>query len=193
LRKGEDEDMRRLKRFILLWLYYYIARNLPVTNYPGGRIARRLRYVLCRSLFARCGVDVNVEHGADFSSGRTIRIGDHSGIGVNAWIRADLEIGDHVMMGPQVIIYGRYHLFDRTDVPMREQGMGESVPIVIEDDVWIGARAILLQGVRIGTGAIVAAGSVVTRDVPPYAVVAGNPARVVKRRKPRNGEGDEHA
>jgi maltose O-acetyltransferase len=160
-----------------------LAQKLPVSNYPGGRIARRFRYILCRQLFARCGVDVNVERGADFSSGHTIRIGDHSGIGVNAWIRADLTVGKHVMMGPQVIIYGRYHKFDRIDIPMQLQGMGEYRPIVIEDDVWIGARSIILQGVRIGSGAIVGAGAVVTKDVPPYAIVAGNPAQVIRYRE----------
>ena len=175
--------MIKFRRRVAFAAYYFFARNLPVSNYPGGRFARRLRYVLCRTLFARCGVDVNVERGADFSSGNTIRIGDHSGIGVDAWIRADLTVGNHVMMGPRVVIYGRYHKFDRIDVPMREQGMGEYRPIVIGDDVWIGAGSIILQGVRIGMGAIVGAGSVVTKDVPPYAIVAGNPARVIRSRK----------
>jgi maltose O-acetyltransferase len=183
--KGKRAPLTRVARFLVFVLYYFFARNLPVSNYPGGRFARWLRYVLCRQLFARCGSDVNIERGADFSSGNTIRIGNHSGIGVDAWIRADLTVGDHVMMGPGVIIYGRNHRFDRVDMPMMNQGMGEFVPIVVEDDVWIGARAIILKGVRIGTGAIVAAGAVVTRDVPPRAIVAGNPASVIRYR----GEG----
>ena len=174
--------LNRVLRHIAFFLYYFVAKHLPVSNYPGGRFARWFRYILCRRLFAECGKNVNIERGADFSSGSTIRIGDHSGIGVDAWIRADLTIGKHVMRGPRVIIYGRYHNFDRTDIPMQQQGMGEFVPIVIEDDVWIGARAIILQGVRIGKGAIIGAGSVVTKDVPPYAIVAGNPARVVRMR-----------
>ena len=175
--------MNKFTRRIAFVLYYLFARSLPVSNYPGGRFARWLRYTLCRRLFARCGMGVNVERGADFSSGHTIRIGDHSGIGVDAWIRADLTVGNHVMMGPRVVIYGRNHNFDRTDNPMQDQGMGEYRPIVVEDDVWIGARAIILGGVRIQRGAIVGAGAVVTKDVLPYAIVAGNPAQVIRFRK----------
>ena len=77
----------------------------------------------------------------------------------------------------------RNHAFDRTDIPMNQQGFTPEKPIVIEDDVWIGARVIILPGVHIGTGAVVGAGAVVTKDVPDYAVVGGNPARILKMRK----------
>ena len=81
-----------------------------------------------------------------------------------------------------VIIQSTNHLFDSRLTPMRLQGKTEDDPIVIGDDVWIGARAIILPGVHIGRGAIVSAGAVVTDDVPEYAIVAGNPARVIKQR-----------
>jgi len=67
-------------------------------------------------------------------------------------------------------------------IPMNRQGWSEDRPVCIEDDVWIGSRVILLPGVRIGKGSIVGAGSVVTRDVEPYAIVAGNPARKIRSR-----------
>jgi maltose O-acetyltransferase len=114
--------------------------------------------------------------------GDTIEIGPRSGIGIDAFIRADLVIGCDVMMGPGVIIYGRYHNHDRTDIPMNKQGMGGFSPVIIEDDVWIGARVIILKGVRVGRGAIIGAGAVVTKNVPPFSVVAGNPARVIRKR-----------
>ena len=78
------------------------------------------------------------------------------------------------------------HQFSRTDIPMRLQGHRQYQPVLIEDDVWIGARAIILPGLRIGKGAIVGAGSVVTKDVPPYAICVGNPARVIKSRIDQN-------
>jgi len=177
--------LKKIKRWCCFLLYYYFARILPVSSYPGGKIGKKVRYLLCRRMFRKCGRDVNVEHGADFGFGTTIEIGNRSGIGVDAWIRADLVIGDDVMMGPQAVIYGRYHKYDRTDIPMMNQGMGEFDPIVIEDDVWIGIRVIILKGVRIGKGAIIGAGAVVTGDVPAYSVVVGNPAKVIKRRKER--------
>lgn len=164
-------------------LYYFFARKLPVSSYPFGKFGKWLRYHLCRRLFRSCGKNVNVERGADFGNGRSIAIGDSSGLGVDCWIRGDVIIGRNVMMGPFVVMYARYHEHARTDIPIQAQGMGQSDPIEVEDGVWICARAIILKGVRIGAHSIVAAGAVVTRDVPPYAVVAGCPARVVRYRK----------
>ena len=87
------------------------------------------------------------------------------------------------MMGPDVMIYTKNHNTERTDIPMIEQGNTQPRKVTIGDDVWIGARAIILPGVTIGQGSIVAAGSVVTKDVEPFSVVGGNPARVIKVRK----------
>lgn len=93
-----------------------------------------------------------------------------------------LRIGDNVMMGPEVTILTHTHRIDRTDIPMGQQGSMVS-EVVIGDDVWIGMRAIILPGVRIGSGAVIGAGAVVTKDVPDYAVVGGVPARVIRYRK----------
>jgi maltose O-acetyltransferase len=141
-------------------------------------------------MFRSCGVGVNVERGADFGWGTTVDVGDRSSVGADALIRADLRIGRDVMMGPQVVIIGRNRKHSRTDVPMIQQGYEPFRPVVIEDDVWIGARAVILGGVRIGRGAIIAAGSVVTRDVPSMAVVGGNPASVISWRDTGRGLGE---
>jgi maltose O-acetyltransferase len=85
-------------------------------------------------------------------------------------------------MGPEVVIRTNNHRFDRTDIPMRIQGFSEEKPVFIGDDVWIGQRAIILPGVRVGDHAIVGAGAVVTKDVPKGAIVGGNPARVLRMR-----------
>lgn len=86
------------------------------------------------------------------------------------------------MMAPDVIIIGENHQFSRLDVPMRLQGYQEYPPVYIDDDVWIGARVIILPGITIGKGSILGAGSVVTKDVPPFSIVAGNPARIIRNR-----------
>jgi len=86
------------------------------------------------------------------------------------------------MMGPYVIIIGENHVSSNREIPMRLQGYKKYPPVRIEDDVWIGARAIILPGIKIGKGAIIGSGAVVTKDVPPYAICAGNPARVIKYR-----------
>jgi maltose O-acetyltransferase len=120
--------------------------------------------------------------GAYFGSGRLIEIGDNSGIGVDCRVPHNIRIGNDVMMGPDVLIFRRNHSFDDVDIPMRLQGYKDTLPVVIEDDVWLGARVIILPGIRIGKGAIIGAGAVVTKDVPPYAVCAGNPATVKRFR-----------
>lgn len=95
-----------------------------------------------------------------------------------------LTIGDNVMMGEDVLFLGGGHRHSRTDVPMNKQGSEGKTPLYIESDVWIGARVTVLPGCRhIGRGAIIGACAVVTKDVPDFAVVAGNPAKVMKYRQ----------
>lgn len=86
------------------------------------------------------------------------------------------------MMGPDVTIYGSNHAYDRTDIPMTQQGFKKYPPVVIEDDVWIGGHVIINAGRTIKKGSIVAAGSVVTKDFPEYSIIGGNPAKLIKIR-----------
>lgn len=145
------------------------------------RIVEKLSRGATKLMLPKCGDNVNIEKNATFSI-RT-EIGNNSGIGVNAHFYGKVVIGDNVMMAPDCIIYVRNHESSRLDIPMCEQGSTEERPVVIGNDVWIGGRVIILPGVKIGDGAIIGAGSVVTKDVSEYDVVAGNPARVIKNRK----------
>lgn len=164
--------------------YYYFARLLPKSTRPFGRFARRLRGWLCRGLFEHAGQSINVERGADFGSGRTVRLGDYSGIGVDCVLSGRVTIGNNVMMGPRSVLIARNHAFQDTEIPMNRQGFAEERPIVIGDDVWIGTNVIVLPGVSVGHGAILAAGAVVSKDVQPYSIVGGNPARRIGSRIP---------
>lgn len=131
-------------------------------------------------MLADCGAEVNMEKDAIFS--QKVTLGDFSGIGINAKIYGECHIGAFVMMGTDVTVITRNHRFDRTDVPMMKQGFEDEKPVYIGDDVWIGDRVIILPGVHIGNGCIIAAGSVVTKDVPRYTVVGGVPAKVIRAR-----------
>jgi len=117
--------------------------------------------------------------------GEGLKVGDHSNIGPYSYIGCSgfIEIGHHVMMGPRVNLLSEQHNFDDPDAPMKSQGINRSF-IRIEDDCWIGANSTILAGVTIGRGSIIAAGAVVTKDVPPYSVAGGVPARIIRQRKP---------
>jgi acetyltransferase-like isoleucine patch superfamily enzyme len=96
-------------------------------------------------------------------------------------VNEKISIGKNVMIADYVSIRDDDHRFDRIDIPMIEQGLVTS-PIIIEDDVWIGHAAIIKRGITVGRGAIVGAGAIVTKNVPPYAIVAGVPAKILKYR-----------
>lgn len=110
-----------------------------------------------------------------------IRIGRDSLIGEFSIIRGQggVTIGDRVYTSPMTQLIAVNHVFDDPQRPFIEQGI-TAQGIVIEDDVWLGANAVITDGVRVGKGAVVAAGAVVTKDVPPHTVVGGVPARVIK-------------
>lgn len=167
---------------VRLVLFYAFARHLPESTAPGGVLWRKIRFWICSPLFAECGSNVNIERGASIGRGTTISIGSNSGIGVKASIGGGARIGANVMMGPEVLILTANHARTSVDQPMLHQGNDTVQPVTVCDDVWIGARVIILPGVRVGNGSILGAGAVVTKDVPPYAVAAGNPARVVRYR-----------
>ena len=168
-------------RVLALTLYYAIAQRLPDSNFPLGERWRRARQWCVRRFIAHAGEHVNVESHVFVADGRYLRLGDGSSLGT--WCRVyGAYIGDRVMVAPGVLFLKENHEMGDLDTPMEEQGRTEPTPPVIEDDVWIGERAIILPGRRIGTGAVVGAGAVVSRDVEPYQVVAGNPARPVSSR-----------
>lgn len=148
------------------------------------------------------GKHVSFDPGVDIQQPERIRVGDHvhfyRGVYLspcNEWI----TIGDHCHFAPYGILYGPLtlgnhvavaahvvfasvgHGYDRIDIPMVNQATAKK-EIIVEDDVWIGANAVIIGGVRIGAHSIVGAGAVVTRDVAPYSVVGGSPARRIRKR-----------
>lgn len=166
-----------------LVLYYYCARYLPQPPLLGSRFGHWLRAICARNIFLKCGKNIRIARYADFGSGKAIEIGDNSNLSYNSWIANDTIIGKNVMIARDVIILSVNHEFDNTDVPMIAQGHTKPEPVVIGDDVWIGARAIILPGVKINSHSIVGAGSIVTKQVPEGAIVAGNPAKIIRYRK----------
>ena len=109
------------------------------------------------------------------------RIGDRCQINQNTTLKS-IYFGDDVMIAPGVIFLDRLHAYDRVDIPMNQQGTTPRAITILQNDVWIGQNAIIMPGIHIGKGVIVGAGSVITKDVPDFAIVAGVPGRVIKLR-----------
>ncbi len=106
-------------------------------------------------------------------------IGDYTRVGIGNTVIGPVTIGNNVNIAQNVVISGLNHLYKDTEQTIASQGVATG-EVVIADDVWIGANSVITMGVKIGTHSVVAAGSIVTSDVPDYSVVAGNPAKVVK-------------
>ena len=107
-------------------------------------------------------------------------IGDHTRIGLHNTIIGPVEIGNHVNLAQGITVTALNHNFSDTSKRIDEQGVSTN-PVTIEDDVWVGANAVILPGVTIGEHCVIAAGAVVTKDVPPHSLVAGVPAKVIKQ------------
>ena len=170
-------------RSLALLLYYAFAWHFPTQPMPGWRFGYWLRRLLIQRIAKQCGRDVIVKRRAYIGSATHLVIGDRTQLGHGARIDHDVTLGSDVMMGPDVVIMSNSHAFERLDIPMIAQGAAPRRPVVIGDDVWIGTRVVILPGVKVGRGAIIGAGSVVTKDVPEYAIVGGVPAKVLKYRK----------
>lgn len=188
-----------------------LTANITINALPEFLMLDGKTIVIGDNTFLDPAVEICMEH--EIGDGRGVFIGDNCVIyprnrlvlgdlnanrdanivlGNNVLINAGgyisgeggLEIGNFVLIGPNVNILSAGHEFGDCDKPIQKQGLTYG-KIKIEDDAWIGAGSVVLQGLTIGRGAVVGAGSVVTRNVPPYAIVIGNPARIVKY---RNGQ-----
>lgn len=144
-------------------------------NFPS----HHLRRLLLRLGGAKIGKDSSIHMGCRFFSLRNIKIGDDSIMGYGAFLdgRAPIVIGNHVDIASEVMIYSSEHDIDSEDFSAK------SNPVIIEDFCFIGPRAIILPGVKIGKGAVIAAGAVVTKDVSEFSIVGGVPAATIGERR----------
>ena len=152
-------------------------------KYIPSPIGDWLRLLLVRPFLASCG-KLRIYEGVTFWYPYRIQIGKN--VSLNEWVYLSgfggLTIGDNVRIGHRVSIVTSDHDHADIETPIFKQGLVSS-PVVVEDDVWIGCNATILKGVRIGKGAIIAAGAVVTKDVDPFAIVGGVPAKRISNRE----------
>lgn len=172
---------KKAYRSICWVVYYLVIKHLPSNYMPYASGFKYLRAIVCKPLFKKFGENVDIGPEVDFFNVKNSEIGDHSGIGAYSSI-GTVKIGSYVMMGTHCLLISQNHRFSDLTIPMCQQGFQHDEPIIIEDDVWIGSRVIILPGVRIGRGSIIGAGAVVTKDVESHTIVGGNPAKIIGRR-----------
>ncbi|MFK5954677.1 MAG: acyltransferase [Desulfobacterium sp.] len=178
-------------RYGRLLLAHWITRELP------GVFGERIRRKMLGRYFKRCGENLIIHQGFRFRGIHHIIVGDNVQIGVDSFIQASggLEMGDDVMLGPGVKIWTVNHRFENPHIPIYDQGY-ERKPVKIEKGVWLGANVFVLPGVTISEGCVVTAGSLVgIKRYPPYAILSGNPCRVIGTRRLNHilSENDSHS
>jgi len=171
--------MEKLK----LIVYYCLISKLPHSRFFKLSNAIRLFYTTRVLGITRGGEQSYFEPNVYIGNGREVSIGASCQVNENVFIQG-ARIGDHVMIAPNVAILSRNHHFNDLSTPMMLQGASEIKIPEIENDVWIGRNVVIMPGVTLGEGSIVGAGAVVVKDVAPYSIVGGVPARMIKSRKP---------
>ncbi len=167
-----------------LWVKWFL-NPFKHKRKKGSLVRRRTRMdVLPFNNFV-LGFDSTIEDFATINNGvGDVLIGDRTRIGLGCVVIGPVTVGNDVMFAQNIVVSGLNHGYQDLSLPPSLQPV-DTKPIYIGDEVWIGANSVITAGVNIGKHSVVAAGSVVTKSVPPYSVVAGNPAKVLKHYNPQ--------
>lgn len=166
-----------------LWEQFILEPIIFVFRWMPGAWGMAARYLLYGLLLKHQGRQVLIRDGVKIMFPERVSIGDASGLNDGCLLDGSggITIGEYVRVAPRVEIMTSNHVFDDPHTPIKLQGLSYG-EVVVEDDVWIGIGSLIIPGVRIGKGAVIAGHAVVTKDVPPYAIVGGVPAKVIGRR-----------
>jgi acetyltransferase-like isoleucine patch superfamily enzyme len=190
--KEKIKSNKRLKKFIhglilipnqarpRLWIKWFVNPFYHKKG-KGACIRKRTRMDVAPWNDFELGNYSTIEDFSAVNNGvGPVKIGDRTRIGLGNTIIGPVTIGNDIRLAQNVVLSGLNHKYTDIDIPIHAQGVS-TAPIVIEDETWIGANVVIVAGVKIGKHCIVAAGSVVTKNVPSYSVVVGNPARIIKQ------------
>lgn len=184
--RGRDREMA-LESDLYYVMFWRMFDRTPAAMMQDFAI--KVRRILAERIFRRCGEDVVIHHNVLFNSGRNIELGD--GVFLNRDVmlddRAAITIGDHAMIAAGVVIETHSHAYDDFSVPLPHGGRIPA-PVRIGSNTLLGYKVAVMAGVSIGNRCIVAANSVVTKDVPDQTIVGGVPAKVIKTIVPRAGD-----
>lgn len=169
-------------RKIILAIYYAIFFNLPHSRFLSFSNTLRVWYVSKILKLLPYDKRSKIESNVYLSNGEGIKIGSNCRINENVFIQQAI-IGNNVLIAPNVAILSVSHNHENIEIPIVDQGDTVPNPPIIEDGVWLGRNVVVMPGIIIGEGAIVGAGAVVTKNVEPYTVVGGVPAKFIRSRK----------
>lgn len=161
-------------------MYFLLREFFPILYFSLAR----LRAIILMPLFKKIGNGTCIQFGCSFDGMKNIEIGNKVYVNHHTEMHAlnsEISIGNYVMIGQYTLLITNNHNYEDTEKLMISQSSTYK-KIIIEENVWIGARVIVLPGVKIGRGSVIAAGAVVTKDVLPYSVVGGVPAKLIKKR-----------
>lgn len=168
----------------LIWEFFILEPIVFIFRWMPGAWGIAARYILYKIMFNKLGKRTVIMEGVKFLFPEGMQIGDNCSINECCYFhaRGGIKLGNWVRIGPNVGFFTWNHGHSDPDKPIKQQGFILK-PIVVEDDVWIGNNATILQGVTIGAHSIIGAGAVVTKDVPLYSIVGGVPAKLIKDRR----------
>lgn len=167
---------------IKLIIYYLLISKLPHSRLSMLFNKIRCWYVCSVLEIMQKNLNNYFEHNIYIGDTTKVKIGEHCHINENVFIQG-ANIGSHVMIAPNVVILNSTHNYENINIPMIMQGGEENLNSTIEDDVWIGRNAVIMPNITLGKGSVIASGAVVTKDVESFSIVAGIPAKIIKRRK----------
>lgn len=172
-----------------LWVKWFVNPFIHQHG-KGSHIRNRTRMdVLPFNRFA-IGAGSTIESFSTINNGvGDVVIGDHTLIGMSNVLIGPVTVGNHVIFAQNIVASGLNHGYEDISEPISQQPV-RTAPIMIEDECWIAANVVIVAGVTIGKHSVIAAGSVVTKDVPPYSVAAGNPAKIIKQYNSAAGRWD---
>lgn len=163
----------------VFFFFYGLIKYFP------SPIGDFFRYLISKPFFSSLG-RVRICEGVTIWFPSKIRIGNN--VTLNEWVYVSgyggIEIGDNVRIGHRTSILSSNHSYEDIEIPICMQKI-TAKPVQIENDVWIGCNVTILAGVKIGQGSVIGAGSVVTKNIPPYSIAAGVPSRIIKKRMPK--------